>query len=178
MPLLCVSDSTPCARNLSIEAGAAEPLSPELLKLQGRTNITFDVRACGEAHVYLYALLDLESRPPRPDVIDIVIGSPSNTEPATVIKAGLVCSDKVNQTQPSPSRCGEFRRFVVSWEEKDIEAQIVVDGTWRTFLRCEAVPWGGFQIYSIFVAYSAEDNSTSEWKIGEFCRECELGSYS
>ena len=86
------------------------------------------------------------------------------------MKAGLVCSDKVNQTLPSPSRCGEFRRFVVSWE-KGIEARSVVDGTWRTFLTCEAAPWGSFQIYSIFVAYSAEDNSTSEWKIGEFCQE-------
>ena len=165
-----VSDSI-CVRSLSIEADAGRHLSPEFLQLHGRTNITFDVRACSDAHVILY-VIDFDSEPPGADVIDIVLGAENNTESAIRNCEGSVCSYLI-RIQHSPLHCGEFRRFVVGWEE-GIEVRTIVDGTWRTFLTYSP-GWDLFQVRSIFFAYkyNTVDSTASDWKIGEYsgCRK-------
>ena len=178
----------PCARNLSVEAGAkAEPLPPASLQLlllpRGTTtSIAFDVRACSDVHVILYVTVDSGTGrppppplPPRADVIDIVIGAENNTASAIQNCTDMTCQ-VVNRTQPhSPLHCSQFRRFSVSWRE-NVEVLSFDDenGTWQSFLRTSTPRWGSVQVYSIFVAYMYDEEdtttnkTTSEWRIGEF----------
>lgn len=149
---------------------------PALHHDANRTSLLYDVKACSDARVILYAVY-LKPRP-KASVIQIVLGKNGQSK-STIENCTSECLARSwpRSTEENPLHCNESKRFLVQWEKGEVEVfRFQENQTWGRFLHYSSTAL--VKLYGVFIAYKLYDdvdNSTvSEWTIQSPCPEPEV----
>ncbi|KAL8562512.1 hypothetical protein ACOMHN_008656 [Nucella lapillus] len=152
-----------CTTSFSLRASASvEVPPPSLLRDVNRTSLAFDVRACSDVHVILYAIY-LVPRP-RASVIQVVLGKQGQSN-STIENCTAHCVEN-KAVAENPLHCNESRRFGVRWETGDVEVfRVNGNGSWEQFLNYSSTSL--VNLHGVSIAYKLNDNkdnvSVSDW---------------